>query len=209
MHAATAELTPSGDLVARAQREGRRRLRTRRQVTVIGTFAALAVVGLTSAYLNSGRTPDPVATPASPTPSTSASVSVACPPKAPAIKQVNDASPGSLAPADSTHGVMCVYAGLNEKVAVGTLTGVISVPDPSGLARALNEATPVTGIYNCPNDDAGIDAVVLSRRSGAPAIIEVSRTGCQFASSTLTKSGYHLSPAGFAALRHLDPTFPR
>lgn len=117
-------------------------------------------------------------------------------------------SPGSPAPADSMHGAMCVYAGLNEKVAVGTLTRVSSVPDPSGLARALDEAAPVTGIYKCPMDDAGIDAVVLSRRAGAPVIIEVSRRGCQFASSTLTKSAYHLSPAGFAALRHLDPTFP-
>ena len=137
------------------------------------------------------------------------SVSVVCPPKPPAIKQASTASLGSLAPADATHGVLCVYAGLNAKVAAGTLLTVIAVPDPSGLARALNEATPVTGIYYCPMDDAGIDLVVLSRAADAPVLIEVSRRGCQFASSTLAKSSYHLSPAGFAALRQLDPTFPK
>jgi hypothetical protein len=56
MHEATADLSPSGDLVTRAQREGRRRLRLRRQWTIGGSLATLALVGLSVAYLTLGQT---------------------------------------------------------------------------------------------------------------------------------------------------------
>jgi hypothetical protein len=79
MHAATAELTPSSDLAARGRLEGRRRLRARRQVMIVGTFVVLAVVGLGSVYLASGRPSYPVATPPSPTATPSATGDAASP----------------------------------------------------------------------------------------------------------------------------------
>jgi len=59
MHAATAELNPSSDLVARAQQDGRRRLRLRRQWTLGATVAAVALVAFSAANLDSMRANHP------------------------------------------------------------------------------------------------------------------------------------------------------
>jgi hypothetical protein len=133
-----------------------------------------------------------------------------CPDKPPVMPALTNTPPGKLAPTDASQGVLCRYAGLNDTVPGGTLTKSIRVPNAASLARALNEATPIPygKVFHCPEDDGGVDAVVLASVTGTPVVIEVRRTDCEFATSTQTTTSFWLSGPALAALQALDPTLP-
>jgi hypothetical protein len=80
------------------------------------------------------------------------------------------------------------------------------VPDPVALAVLLNDASPVPddAVFSCPLDTGGI-TVVLFAEGTAVATVEVARTGCRFATSSMASGGFRPSESALAALDALDP----
>jgi hypothetical protein len=100
--------------------------------------------------------------------------------------------------------VLCDYApGFHLST---TLTVGLPVPDPIALAALLNDARPVPddAVFNCPLDTGGI-TVVLFAEGTAVTTVEVARTGCRFATSSMASGGFRPSETAWAALDSLDP----
>jgi len=83
----------------------------------------------------------------------------------------------------------CWYAGLNEKVAAGSLvrTRIASGAEPVSFVDFLDgpalKVVDPHGIYSCPVDRGGEDLLIFEYPSGPTVDISVPTSGCMFATN--------------------------